>query len=96
MPDDCVRWTGSLVEDELLWPQALPEGTVIDLGAIVAIGTWLHGWFRARPGQAVVNAHPEVRRQLEDAGVPLLFRDPTMVGISAAERAELLDDPTPL
>ncbi len=92
MVDTCVRWTGKLVEDELLWPQPLEEGTVIDLGGIVAIGTWLHSWFRARPGQAVVNAHHDVRRQLQEAGVPLLFRDPTVVGISVSERADLLDD----
>ena len=92
MADDYVRWTGTLVEDELLWPQALPESPVIDLGGINAIGTWIHAWFRARPGHAVVNAHPEVRRQLQDAGVPILFRDPTVVGISAIERTELLDD----
>lgn len=88
---DCIRWTGLVVEDELLWPQPLAEGDVIDLEGIQAIGTWLHGWFRARPGQAVVNASPEVRRQLEEAGVPVLFRDPTVVGVTVAERAALLD-----
>jgi hypothetical protein len=93
MPDERVRWTGLLTEDELLWPQPLPEGPVIDLGGITAVGTWIHTWFRSRPGQAVVNAHPEVRRQLLDAGVTILFRDPSTAGITPDERADLLGDP---
>jgi hypothetical protein len=54
----CVAWVGTLIEDELLWPQPLAEAEVIDLGGLTAIGTWVHAWFRARAGQAVVNACP--------------------------------------
>lgn len=87
-----VLWRGAITPDELLWPQELPPGTTIDLSPITAIGTWIHEWFRARPGQAVVGAQPEVRRQLEHAGLPVLWRDPRS-GVSAAEKADLFADP---
>jgi len=48
MADESVSWSGAL-----LWPQPLPEGSVIDLSQVDAIGVWTYDWFRARPRQAV-------------------------------------------
>ncbi len=82
-------WRGAAQPDELLWPQELPAGSLIDLSGVAAVGTWTHEWFRAHPGQAVVGARPEVRRQLESAGLPVLFKDPRFLGVTAQEKADL-------
>jgi DNA-binding response OmpR family regulator len=84
-PDPGTGWYG-----ELLWPHSVAEAAVIDLAAVTACGTWLYAWFRAHPGQAVVGARPEIRRQLEQAGLAILFRDPRSIGVTSAERADLL------
>jgi hypothetical protein len=91
MREPIVQWVGALIADELLWPQELIEADVIDLSGITAVGTWIHVWFRARPNQSVVGARPEVRRQLEAAGVPIVFRDHASVGVTSQERGLLLD-----
>jgi ActR/RegA family two-component response regulator len=75
--------------EEWLLPRELPASGVLDLAAVSAVGTWIHDWFRAHPGHAVVGARVEVRRQLEHAGLPVLFRDPRSVGVTAQERSEL-------
>lgn len=75
--------------EEWLLPRELPADEVFDFSHLAAVGTWLHDWLRTHPGQAVVGARPEVRRQLEQAGVPVLFRDPRSVGVTAQERSEL-------
>lgn len=82
-----VRWSG-----ELLWPQDLDEGDVIDLSQVTLLGTWVHAWFRARPGQGVAGASPRLKAQLDQAGVGVCWRDPTRIqtGVTNAERAELL------
>jgi hypothetical protein len=36
-----VTWSG-----ELLWPQELADGDIIDLAAVQALGTWVLSWFR--------------------------------------------------
>ncbi len=82
-------WQGETTPHELLWPQALTRGEIIDLSDIAAAGTWIHEWFREHPGQGVVGARPDLRRQFEHAGLPILWRDPRSVGVSAAEKAEL-------
>ena len=83
--DPGTGWYG-----ELLWPQPLTATALIDLAPVTACGTWLYAWFRAHPGQAVVGARAEIRRQLEQAGLAILFRDPRSIGVTAAERVELL------
>lgn len=84
-----VAWSG-----ELLWPQELADGDLIDLSGVTALGTWVHDWFRAHPGRAVTRASPLVRRQLLRSGVPLVWADPAIVtppgGISVGERNLLL------
>lgn len=84
-----VAWSG-----ELLWPQELPDGELIDLSGVAALGTWVHEWFRARPGRAVTRASPLVRRQLLRAGVPVVWADPSHItppgGITVGERNLLL------
>lgn len=92
MSESCIRWIGDLDAEELLWPQDLPEAEIIDLGGITAVGIWVHAWFRAHPNQGVVGARPDVRRQLEAAGLPILFRDPQAIGVTATERSALLND----
>ena len=84
-----LAWRGTLVTNELLWPQELDTAEIVDLSDIHAVGTWIHDWFRAHPGQGVVGANPDVRRQFEHAGLPILWRDPRTSGVSAQERAEL-------
>lgn len=68
MADESVSWRGAL-----LWPQPLPEGPVIDLSRVDAIGVWVYDWFRARPRQAVVAAPARIRRQLQRAALPILW-----------------------
>lgn len=84
-----VRWSG-----ELLWPQPLPEAAVIDLARVTALGTWAYAWFAARPQQAATGATPALKRQLQRAGVSLLWCDHPhgQSGVSAAERALLWGD----
>jgi hypothetical protein len=87
-PPVTVAWKG-----ELLWPQELADGDVLDLGAVHALGTWVIAWFRSHPGRAVTRASPAVRRQLVRSGVTVVWVDPTPVvhgGVQAAERAMLL------
>lgn len=84
-----TAWRGESTPDELLWPQELPISEIVDLSDIAAAGTWIHDWFRAHPGQGVVGARPDLRRQLEHAGLPILWRDPRTTGVSAQEKAEL-------
>ena len=86
-----VAWSG-----ELLWPQELPVADVIDLSAVTAMGSWLHGWFRAHPDQAITGASPALRRQLAAAAVPVVWSDhprkaPT-TGVGPGERAMLWGD----
>jgi hypothetical protein len=90
-----VLWQAADGSGELLWPEPLPDGDVIDLSAVVVLGTWAYDLLRRRPGQAVVGANPALRRQLDAAGLPLLWRDPTVrIGVSHRERDELLAGPT--
>ena len=86
-----VRWTG-----ELLWPQELAEAEVIDLARVTALGTWAYAWFAARPQQAATGATPALKRQLQRAGVALLWCDHPhgQAGVSAAERALLWGEET--
>ncbi len=84
-----LAWHGDLASSELLWPQELLSAEVVDLSDVVAAGTWIHDWFRAHPGQGVVGASPDIRRQFEHAGLPILWRDPRSHGVSAQEKAEL-------
>jgi ActR/RegA family two-component response regulator len=86
---DHLAWIGELAASELLIPQELPTAEVVDLSEVVAAGTWIHDWFRAHPGQGVVGALPDIRRQFEHAGLPILWRDPRSHGVSAQEKAEL-------
>ena len=84
-----ATWSG-----ELLWPQPLPEGMVIDLSSVTALGCWVHAWFRARPQLAVSGASAALRRQLLRAGVPVRWRDlPRQAGVGRDERAALFDAP---
>jgi hypothetical protein len=88
-PPVTVTWSG-----ELLWPQALPDGDIIDLAAVLALGCWVLAWFRDHPGRAVTRASPVVRRQLVRAGVTVVWVDPTPAagpGVTASERAMLLE-----
>jgi len=88
-PPEVAVWSG-----ELLWPQPLPEGAVIDLSAVTALGCWAHAWFRARPQLAVSGASATLRRQLLRAGVPVRWRDlPRQAGVGRDERAALFDAP---
>lgn len=82
-----ARWSG-----ELLWPQPLDEGDVIDLSQVTLLGTWVYAWFRAHPGQGVAGAHPHIKAQLDRAAVGVCWRDPARIqsGVTTAERAELL------
>ncbi len=94
MADSLVAWRG-----ELLWPQDLPAGDIIDLTCVTALGTWTYAWFRARPNQAVTGGTPALKRQLLAAGVPILWCDTSRVaaaGVGRDERAALLDDPVAL
>lgn len=87
--EQVARWQG-----ELLWPQELPGGDLIDLSRVTALGTWVHAWFRSRPGQGVAGASPRLKAQLERAGVGVCWRDPARIqgGVNADERAALLAD----
>ena len=60
-----ASWSG-----DLLWPRELPEGAVVDLSRVEALGVWSHAWFRARPGIAVIGGEP-YRARFERAGVPV-------------------------
>lgn len=87
------RWQG-----EMLWPQSLPELTAVDMSAVTAIGSWLHGWLRARPGLALIGLSAPLREQLRLAAVPVLhyrsvdeaLASGIMPGVSPAERDMLL------
>jgi hypothetical protein len=85
-------WSG-----ELLWPQPLSEGDLIDLGQVASLGTWAYAWFRARPQQAVTGVNPTLKRQLSRAGVPVRWSDlpqtPAEGGVTASERAMLWGEP---
>jgi hypothetical protein len=88
-----TAWSG-----ELLWPQPLPEGDLIDLGQVTALGTWAYAWFRARPPQAVTGVNPALKRQLSRAGVPVRWSDAPQApaaegGVTASERAMLWGEP---
>jgi hypothetical protein len=88
-PPVTVTWSG-----ELLWPQDLPDGDIIDLAAVQALGCWVLTWFRDHPGRAVTRASPNVRRQLVRAGVTVVWVDPAPAqgpGVTATERAMLLE-----
>ena len=63
-----VHWQGAL-----LWPQDLPDGQVIDCSGVTALGSWVHAWFRARPQRSVVGAAPAIKRQLNQARLPILW-----------------------
>jgi hypothetical protein len=82
-----IAWRG-----ELLWPQAVGDAMVIDLREVTAIGVWLHEWFRKHPNRAVVGGPARLKRQLQRAGVPVLWYDhmrdalASSGGVSASER----------
>jgi CheY-like chemotaxis protein len=78
--------------EEWLWPRELPDGDELDLSGVACVGTWIHAWLRARPSVGVRGARPAVRRQVEQAGIPVCWLDAPRVrpGVSAAERAALL------
>jgi hypothetical protein len=88
MAETVTFWRG-----ELLWPQALPSGSVIDLSQVVSLGTWAHAWFRDHPGQAVVGVSPALKRQFTRAGLPVLWYDsrrlPIVGGVSVGEKSML-------
>jgi hypothetical protein len=87
-PPVTASWSG-----ELLWPQDLEDGDVIDLSGVQALGSWVLAWFRTHPGRAVTRASPAIRRQLVRSGVTVVWVDPTpssQSGVLAAERAMLL------
>ncbi len=84
-----TRWTG-----ELLWPQDLPDGEVIDISGVISLGTWVHAWLRAHPDRALVAGGSELRTQLTRAGVPVRWFDRAdqvgrRDGVSASEREML-------
>ncbi len=85
-----ARWQG-----DMLWPVPIAEGAVIDMSAVEALGSWVYAWLRNRPRQAVVGAAPELRRQLQRAGLPLLWYGSlaevqlAAVGVTPSERAML-------
>ena len=89
---DIAHWRG-----ELLWPCPLQEGDIIDLTEVISLGTWVHAWLTAHPGQGVAGASPRVRVQLDRAGIDICWRDPTRIfpGVSRAERAALFNDAPP-
>jgi hypothetical protein len=96
MEPERVIWTG-----ELLWPTELPAGRIIDCSGLTALGTWAYGWLRARPQQILLAGPAGIRRQLQQAGVPVVWyereRDlPAAVapiaGVGPGERALLWDD----
>lgn len=82
-----VAWRG-----ELLWPRELPDGQVIDLREVTALGVWTHDWFRKHPNRAVVGSDSRLKKQLQRAGVPVLWYDQLRDalagsgGVSASER----------
>lgn len=82
-----ARWSG-----ELLFPVALEEASIIDLGAVTALGTWSYAWFRARPHLSVSGASPALRRQLLRANLPIAWADIPGGGVSPSERAALFGD----
>ncbi|TVR41778.1 MAG: hypothetical protein EA402_12610 [Planctomycetota bacterium] len=57
----------------LLWPCALDEAPVIDCRELECLGTWAYEWLREHPGCAMVGAHPELKRQLSQAQLPILW-----------------------
>ncbi len=84
-----ARWTG-----ELLWPQDLPDGEIIDLSAVISLGTWVHAWLRDHPDRALVAGGAELRAQLTRAEVPVRwFASADQVvrrdGVSSSEREML-------
>lgn len=58
---------------DLLWPQELPDAEILDFSGVAALGSWAHAWFRRRGQRCVVGASSGVRRQLQDAGLPILW-----------------------
>ena len=94
MSDDAAttiaHWQG-----DMLWPTQVEDGTVIDMSAVEALGSWVYAWLRRRSRQAVVGAAPELRRQLQRADLPLLWYgslaevQSAAVGVTPSERAML-------
>ncbi len=89
-----VVWSG-----ELLWPQSLPLGPVLDCAQVEALGTWAYALLRSRPGIAVVGASPTLRSQFKLAKVPVMcydrLRDVPVTrpeGVTLAERDLLWGD----
>jgi hypothetical protein len=68
MNDQVAVWRGAL-----LWPDPLVDAPVLDFHEVEAIGVWLYAWLRERPGRAVVGASAGIKRQLQRAGVPVLW-----------------------
>jgi len=89
MAEDYVAWRG-----ELLWPCDLPEAAVIDFSGVEALGVWAYPWFRSRPRTTVVGACGRVRRQMQDAQLPVLWYKShadrsAASGVTTSERAGL-------
>ena len=68
-----MRTKMAVWEGELLWPQKLEESSVVDMGKVTAVGSWLYSWFREHPETSVVAALPDIKRQLQTAGLPILW-----------------------
>lgn len=86
-PVTVVRWSG-----ELLFPVELNEAAIIDLNAVISLGTWIYPWFRARPHLSVSGGSPTLRRQLLRANLPIAWADIPGGGVSPSERAALFGD----
>jgi hypothetical protein len=82
-----AHWSG-----ELLFPQDLATGDIIDLSHVTALGTWVYVWFRAHPHCAITGATPTIRRQINRAHVPVMWSDLPTHGVGPAERAALFGD----
>ncbi len=65
---DVAYWSGLLV-----WPENLIFAGVIEMSAVTGVGVWLQQALRKHPRQAVVGASPAIKRQLQAAGLPILW-----------------------
>ena len=66
--EQSVHWSG-----ELLWPADLPDAAIIDMSEVAVVGSWLCSWFRERGQRCVVGATREIRQQLQEASLPILW-----------------------
>ena len=88
--EDVVVWEG-----ELLWPQDLTVGPLIDCRGVVSAGVWLYSLLRQHPGCALIGLAPGVRQQFQAAGLPVICYDrlsDAQAGVGLAERLALWDE----